>query len=194
MPPKSKKNDSSNISEIIGDDIELDDIVSDDDIDNVIESDYGDDDALENELDSQFDSEVGSDDDIVDDKLCYYKNAVNRDDDDDDDSDVESNIETPDEISNDIDISKLVFVDDDKRITKPFLFRFEKIRLICQRAQQISFGAKPMVHIENKTDKNISSKMIAELELEKKVMPLNIIRGLPNGKNERWNPNELISL
>lgn len=80
------------------------------------------------------------------------------------------------------------FVDKDKRITKNLMTIYERVRLLGERAKQLSLGAKPMIkNIENK-----GPKEIAKLELEQKVIPLIIIRTLPNGLKEKWFVNELM--
>lgn len=80
------------------------------------------------------------------------------------------------------------FVDKDKRVTKNLMTIYERVRLLGERAKQISLGAKPMIkNVENK-----GPKEIAKLELEQKVIPLIIIRTLPNGLKEKWFVNELI--
>ena len=75
----------------------------------------------------------------------------------------------------------------EERVTKPFLTKFERVRLLGDRAKQLSLGAKPML----KNTELLNPKEIARLELEKKVIPLIIERTLPNGKKERWNITEL---
>ena len=65
---------------------------------------------------------------------------------------------------------------------------YERVRLLGERAKQISLGAKPMV----KNVDNLGPKEIARLELEQKVLPLIIIRTLPNGLKEKWRVNELL--
>lgn len=50
------------------------------------------------------------------------------------------------------------------------LTRFEKARIIGARALQLSMGARPLVDIPESLD----PIDIAKLELEKKVIPLNI--------------------
>ena len=56
--------------------------------------------------------------------------------------------------------------------------KFEKIRIIGQRAEQISYGAPPNVDISGLTD----AISIAEKELKEHKIPLIITRTLPNGK------------
>ena len=50
------------------------------------------------------------------------------------------------------------------------LTRFEKARILGARALQLSMGAKPMV----KVTESIDPIDIATLELEKKVLPLDV--------------------
>ena len=80
-----------------------------------------------------------------------------------------------------------IFVDNDKRITKKFMTIYERVRLLGVRAKQLSLGAKPMI----RNAENQDPKTIAKLELENKVMPLIIIRTLPNGQKEKWKVSEL---
>jgi len=74
-----------------------------------------------------------------------------------------------------------------QRRSKPFLFKYERVRLLGDRTQQITLGAKPMI----KNTENLTPKQIAELELQNNVIPLIIQRSLPNGKKERWYIKEL---
>ena len=64
--------------------------------------------------------------------------------------------------------------------TTYFLTKYEKTRLLGQRATQISCGAPPLVDIGDLDD----SLMIAEKELMEKKIPLKIKRFYPNGKIE----------
>ncbi len=73
------------------------------------------------------------------------------------------------------------------RLTKPILFKYEKVRLLSTRAKQLAQGAKPMI----KNTTGLSSKEIALLELKNKVIPLIIERPVPNSGVERWKLSEL---
>jgi DNA-directed RNA polymerase subunit K/omega len=79
------------------------------------------------------------------------------------------------------------YVKPNERKTKPFLFEFERVRILGERARQLTLGAKPMIKNIEKMD----PKYIARLELEKKVIPIIILRELPNGLIEKWKVNEL---
>ena len=83
------------------------------------------------------------------------------------------------------------FVDDKDRITKPRITKYERVRLICDRAKQIALGAKPMIDITSTNNSKLTPKEVAELELKHNTMPLMIIRPLSNGKRERWKISEL---
>jgi len=82
---------------------------------------------------------------------------------------------------------KSIYVKSDERVTKPFLFEFERVRILGERARQLSLGAKPML----KNIDNFDPKLIAKMELEQKVIPLIILRELPDGRIEKWKVNEL---
>ena len=64
---------------------------------------------------------------------------------------------------------------------------YERVRIIGERATQLSYGAKPMIKNVN----NLEPKEIAKLELQEKLIPLIIIRTLPNGQKEKWKISEL---
>jgi len=59
--------------------------------------------------------------------------------------------------------------------------RFEKTRLISARSLQLSLGAPPLV----KPPKDASMREIAFLELHEKVLPLVVLRKLPNGEIQK---------
>jgi DNA-directed RNA polymerase I, II, and III subunit RPABC2 len=72
--------------------------------------------------------------------------------------------------------------------TVPYLTKYERARILGQRAKQIECGSKPFVKVpENIIDSNI----IAELELQQKKIPFIIRRPLPNGGSEYWNLKDL---
>jgi DNA-directed RNA polymerase I, II, and III subunit RPABC2 len=79
-------------------------------------------------------------------------------------------------------------VDRDKRITTPFMTKYERARVLGTRALQISMCAPIMVELENETD----PLEIAKKELKAKKIPLIIRRYLPDGSYEDWSIDELI--
>jgi DNA-directed RNA polymerase I, II, and III subunit RPABC2 len=72
--------------------------------------------------------------------------------------------------------------------TIPFLTKYERARVLGQRAKQIETGSKPLVKIP---DNIIDGYLIAEMELEQKKIPFIIRRPLPNGASEYWRLNDL---
>jgi DNA-directed RNA polymerase subunit K/omega len=72
--------------------------------------------------------------------------------------------------------------------TLPFLTKYEKTRILGQRAKQIENGAKPFVKVP---DNIIDSYIIAELEMQQKRIPFIIRRPLPCGGCEYWNLKDL---
>jgi len=73
------------------------------------------------------------------------------------------------------------------KITRPFLTKYEKVKLLATRTNQLARGAKPMI---KNVDYSITPKDLAKLELKEKVIPLIILRPIPNGKPERWKITE----
>jgi DNA-directed RNA polymerase I, II, and III subunit RPABC2 len=72
--------------------------------------------------------------------------------------------------------------------TIPFLTKYDRARILGQRAKQIETGAKPLVRVpENVVDGYI----IAELELKEKKIPFIIRRPIPGGACEYWNLKDL---
>ncbi len=67
--------------------------------------------------------------------------------------------------------------------TIPFLTKYERARVLGQRAKQIETGSKPLVKVP---DNIIDGYLIADLELEQKKIPFIIRRPLPNGGSEYW--------
>ena len=72
--------------------------------------------------------------------------------------------------------------------TIPFLTKYEKARILGQRAKQIETGAKPFVKVPENI---IDSYIIAELELKEKKIPFIIKRPIPNGGFEYWHIKDL---
>jgi len=132
---------------------------------------------------------IESNDDIEDDDKDN-----NVDDSDYDKSDNEENNiideEDVDLEHNDFDYSLIEEEENIKeinKITRPFLTKYEKVKLLATRTNQLARGAKPMI---KNVDYSITPKDLAKLELKEKVIPLIILRPIPNGKPERWKITE----
>jgi DNA-directed RNA polymerase subunit K/omega len=67
--------------------------------------------------------------------------------------------------------------------TVPFITRYEKTRIIGERAVQIESGATPFVEIKENI---IDAYLIAKMEYDAKKIPYIIRRPLPNGGSEYW--------
>jgi len=72
--------------------------------------------------------------------------------------------------------------------TMPFLTKYEKTRVLGQRAKQLNQGAQPLVPVDKKI---IDGYLIAQLELQQKALPFIIRRPLPGGKSEYWRLSDL---
>lgn len=77
------------------------------------------------------------------------------------------------------------------RISRPILTKYEYIRCLGERTQQITLGAKVMLSNEAELRERYTPKEIAEIEIREKVCPLIVVRPLPNNKEEHWSINEL---
>jgi len=72
--------------------------------------------------------------------------------------------------------------------TIPYLTKYEKARVIGQRAKQIENGSKPFIRVPENI---IDGYIIAELELQQKRIPFIIRRPIPSGGCEYWNIKDL---
>lgn len=97
------------------------------------------------------------------------------------------------QVDGDLDIEELfaesetIVVGSKKRICKKFVTKYEKVNLLCTRAKQLLGGAKPMV----KNTTGLTHLEIAKLEFQHKMIPLKIVRDVPNAEPEIWLLSEL---
>jgi len=77
---------------------------------------------------------------------------------------------------------------DDFHTTIPILTKYEKTRVIGQRASMIEHGAIPFIKVPSHI---IDSAIIAEMELNAKKIPFIIKRPLPNNGFEYWRLSDL---
>lgn len=143
------------------------------------------------------DSEISEDDDIdvgdsddnggdVDDDCSYgaskkrgVKFNIDKEDDDDDDG-ADINVDENE-------LKPELYVDPSEHRSVGHLTLYEKVRILGDRTAQLAQGAKPMI----KGVEGMDPRTIAQLELEAKVIPMKIIRPLPNGKKEIWSLKDL---
>lgn len=77
---------------------------------------------------------------------------------------------------------------DDLHRTLPFMTKYERTRLLGQRAKQLENGALPLVDVPSNICHDYN---IAELELEQKKIPFIVKRPLPGGGFEFWKVEDL---
>ena len=77
-----------------------------------------------------------------------------------------------------------------KRRTPGCLTRYEYVRLIADRAQELQDGKRPLIP----TDASLTDSLkIAEAELRAGVLPLRLPRQLPDGTIELCDPNTMLT-
>ncbi len=77
---------------------------------------------------------------------------------------------------------------DELHRTIPYLTKYERARILGQRAKQIETGSKPFVKVPENV---IDGYIIAELELREKKIPFIIKRPIPGGAFEYWHVKDL---
>ena len=80
------------------------------------------------------------------------------------------------------------FIVDPLHKTFPYLTKFERAKILGQRAKQINKGSPIFVKV---TPNIIDGHTIALMELQQKKIPFIIKRPLPNGSNEYWKVSDL---
>jgi DNA-directed RNA polymerase I, II, and III subunit RPABC2 len=72
--------------------------------------------------------------------------------------------------------------------TLPFITRYEKARILGERAKQLNAGARPFVEVQANL---IDGYLIALKEFEEKKIPFIVKRPLPGGGIEYWKFRDL---
>jgi DNA-directed RNA polymerase I, II, and III subunit RPABC2 len=80
------------------------------------------------------------------------------------------------------------FIVDDLHRTIPIMTKYEKTRVLGQRAKQLNEGSPAFVKVDSTV---IDGYLIAVKELEQKKTPFIIRRPLPNGGSEYWRIQDL---
>ena len=167
-------------------------VISEDDDDDDDELDISDDDDIELNKDSVYDVDKN---DTIDENFkndTIDENFKNESDDDIEDEydEDQDDLNDTDIFVNDLEPDKLINnnlrVDDNDRICKPYLTKYEQVRMLGTRTKQIADGSKIFVKINTKDPLEI-----AKAELKNKTIPLKIKRDLPNGNYEIWSIKEL---
>lgn len=143
----------------------------------------------EDEKEEEEEDEKEKDGDEDDDDCLYSfskKSSQLKIDYDNNDINIEDDFEDNEEMQDKATLHN-IYVPDNERRTKNIMTIYERVRLLGDRACQLANGAKPMI----KNASQLDPKTLAKMELEKGLMPLCIIRTLPNGNKERWRVSEL---
>jgi DNA-directed RNA polymerase subunit K/omega len=82
--------------------------------------------------------------------------------------------------------------DPSKNKTKNILSKYEKVKLVGIRAEQLQRGAPPNIKLDPTTP--FDAREIALEELRQKKIPLKICRKLPDGTKEYWRLDDMIIL
>ena len=79
-------------------------------------------------------------------------------------------------------------INDPRHRTVPFITKYEKAKILGERAKQINAGATPFIEVNQEI---IDGYLIALAEFEQKKVPMIIRRPLPNGQSEYWKLEDL---
>lgn len=81
--------------------------------------------------------------------------------------------------------------DPNKNKTKNILSKYERVKIIGVRAEQLQRGAIANVKVD---DENFNPVEVAKRELEERLIPFMVVRKLPNGTKEYWRLDDMIIL
>ena len=79
-------------------------------------------------------------------------------------------------------------INDPRHRTVPFITKYERAKILGERAKQINAGATPFIEVNQEI---IDGYSIALAEFEQKKVPMIIRRPLPNGESEYWRLEDL---
>ena len=184
--------------------------------DGEYESDVDDEDVdAEEDFEEDMDADLGSaydaaDADVAKLNIPHFDDIEDDDDDDEEDEDdnylqkFDENLQKnviadyhPEMISHnysEIEVMSRVVRDENGVVidplhkTLPFITRYEKARILGERAKQINAGAKPFVEVPMNM---IDGYLIALKEFEEKKIPFILKRPLPGGGIEYWKFKDL---
>jgi len=166
----------NNIDDI--EEIEYSSVEENEDIEEDLEEDLDDDE----EADDDKEEEAEVEEEIEDDECVYtsrktkssksYSAGIDRDDEDDDTilRLLSKNL------------NKKKYADPEDRILQNKLTKYEITNILITRAAQLEQGAKPLI----KNVSQLSSSIIAQLELEAKRIPFKIVRNHEDGTKDIW--------
>jgi DNA-directed RNA polymerase I, II, and III subunit RPABC2 len=82
--------------------------------------------------------------------------------------------------------------DPTKNITKNILSKYERVKIIGLRSEQLQRGADAYIEIDK--TRAFNPREIATEELRQRKLPFMIKRRLPNGVDEYWRLDDMIIL
>ena len=136
--------------------------------------------------DLETEDNVQSDDDNTVVENDEQEESDNEVDDDDNSNVFDEDLKDTEAINTETEYENRIVKNED-RISIPILTKYEKPRILGDRAKQLSEGAKPLI----RSDKKMSAMEIAIEELRQRRIPLKIKRVRPDGMIEIWSVNEL---
>jgi len=192
--------ESESSEEDTSDESNIDEQVSSDDDRDIDEEQYEEQDIeeqQETETETEIETEETDKETDADEKTNRESDNESKEDEEDNEENIKdkcyqkfskkSNVDT------DIDYDEYFIKDEEfiinknGRLTKPYLTKYERVRILGDRSRQLAQGAKPMI----KNTTGLSHKEVALLELKSKVIPLIIERPIPNVGVEKWKLSEL---
>jgi DNA-directed RNA polymerase subunit K/omega len=78
--------------------------------------------------------------------------------------------------------------DPEKNTTRNILTKYEKVKIIGLRMEQLQRGAQPCVEYD---PNNFAPHTIATQELMERKIPFMVCRTLPNGRKEYWRLDDM---
>lgn len=79
-----------------------------------------------------------------------------------------------------------------QNLTKNILSKYERVKILGLRSEQLQRGAEPYIEID--TSKAFNPREVATEELRQRKLPFLIKRTLPNGNDEYWRLDDMIIL
>ena len=144
------------------------------------ESDNEEEFEIEDEVIEDEDSDFESEEDDDEEEIVQEENK--EDDEGEDDIIIDDGKEI--EITSE---REALYVNKENRVSNSRLTKYELVRILGERTNQLTMGAKPLV----KNINGLSYEKIAESELLLNMLPFKIKRPLPNGMFEIWSLDEL---
>mgnify|MGYP001257640644 CR=1 FL=1 len=77
-----------------------------------------------------------------------------------------------------------------KNKSEPILYKYEYVQILCLRAQQISYGSKPLIDLSKHKDLN-TPQLIAEEEIRQRKSPFIIKRFINTKIHDLWKLEDL---